>query len=228
MRHHLSGHAPIGLARPAPAPDRQNSDEALVAKVAAGNRLAMQALFARHHTRVYRFVLRLIGNEALAEDVTARHSCASGSRPSASRRARASPPGSLRLHATRPSQSCGTGASCRRTRRRTKPRTRRTIRRPPMQSDTAAQSSAPALPGSRASSAPSSIWSTITKSRCRKWRRSWTSRATPSKRACSTRGESSPSCSCGGAWRTRLCSISSVRQDGAERDESVIPLCFFV
>ena len=70
MRHHLSGHAPIGFARPAADADRQNSDEALVAKVAAGNRLAMQALFARHHTRVYRFVLRLIGNEALAEDVT--------------------------------------------------------------------------------------------------------------------------------------------------------------
>jgi RNA polymerase sigma-70 factor (ECF subfamily) len=70
MRHHLSGHAPIGLARPAAEAERQNSDEALVAKVAAGNRLAMQALFARHHTRVYRFVLRLIGNEALAEDVT--------------------------------------------------------------------------------------------------------------------------------------------------------------
>ena len=60
MRHHLSGHAPIGLARPAAEADRQNSDEALVAKVAAGSRLAMQALFARHHTRVYRFVLRLI------------------------------------------------------------------------------------------------------------------------------------------------------------------------
>src|SRR3974390_3709228 len=68
MRHHLSGQAPIGLA--GAAADRQNSDEALVAKVAAGNRLSMQALFARHHTRVYRFVLRLIGNEALAEDVT--------------------------------------------------------------------------------------------------------------------------------------------------------------
>ena len=70
MRHHLSGHPPIRPARAALAADRQNSDEALVAKVAAGNRLAMQALFARHHTRVYRFVLRLIGNEALAEDVT--------------------------------------------------------------------------------------------------------------------------------------------------------------
>jgi RNA polymerase sigma-70 factor, ECF subfamily len=47
-----------------------SSDQALIEKVASGNRLAMQVLFARHHTRVYRFVLRLIGNEALAEDVT--------------------------------------------------------------------------------------------------------------------------------------------------------------
>jgi RNA polymerase sigma-70 factor (ECF subfamily) len=30
----------------------------------------MQVLFARHHARIYRFVLRLIGSEALAEDVT--------------------------------------------------------------------------------------------------------------------------------------------------------------
>src|SRR6266852_453212 len=43
------------------------SDQALIEKVASGNRLAMQVLFARHHTRVYRFVLRLIGYEALAE-----------------------------------------------------------------------------------------------------------------------------------------------------------------
>ena len=29
-----------------------------------------QVLFARHHARIYRFVLRLLGSEALAEDVT--------------------------------------------------------------------------------------------------------------------------------------------------------------
>jgi RNA polymerase sigma-70 factor, ECF subfamily len=69
MRHHLSGCPPVGRAGP-PLADRELSDEALVAKVAARNRLAMQALFARHHIRVYRFVLRLIDNEALAEDVT--------------------------------------------------------------------------------------------------------------------------------------------------------------
>lgn len=38
-------------------------------RIATGDRLAMQVLFARHHLRVYRFVLRLVRNEALAEDV---------------------------------------------------------------------------------------------------------------------------------------------------------------
>jgi len=46
-----------------------NSDEALIARIANGDRLAMQVLFARHHVRVYRFVLRLVRNEAKAEDL---------------------------------------------------------------------------------------------------------------------------------------------------------------
>lgn len=45
------------------------SDEVLMTRIATGDRLAMQVLFARHHLRVYRFVLRLVRNEALAEDV---------------------------------------------------------------------------------------------------------------------------------------------------------------
>jgi RNA polymerase sigma-70 factor (ECF subfamily) len=45
------------------------SDEALIARIAAGDRLAMRALFARHHVRVYRFALRLVRDEALAEDL---------------------------------------------------------------------------------------------------------------------------------------------------------------
>ncbi len=48
----------------------EHSDEALIEKVADGNRLAMQVLFARHHARVYRFILRLNGNTATAEDLT--------------------------------------------------------------------------------------------------------------------------------------------------------------
>ena len=38
-------------------------------RIATGDRLAMQVLFARHNIRVYRFVLRLVRNEALAEDL---------------------------------------------------------------------------------------------------------------------------------------------------------------
>jgi len=45
------------------------SDEVLIARIAGGERLAMQVLFARHHVRVYRFVLRLVRNEATAEDL---------------------------------------------------------------------------------------------------------------------------------------------------------------
>jgi len=61
--------AGIAAERRSPAA-KDNSDGALVAKIASGNRLAMQVLFARHHARIYRFVLRLLGSEALAEDVT--------------------------------------------------------------------------------------------------------------------------------------------------------------
>jgi RNA polymerase sigma-70 factor (ECF subfamily) len=46
-----------------------SSDEVLIARIANGDRLAMQVLFARHHVRVYRFVLRLVRNEATAEDL---------------------------------------------------------------------------------------------------------------------------------------------------------------
>src|SRR5947209_14015338 len=45
------------------------SDDALIQRIAGGDRLAMQVLFARHHVRVYRFVLRLVRNEATAEDL---------------------------------------------------------------------------------------------------------------------------------------------------------------
>src|SRR4051812_39198733 len=45
------------------------SDEVLIGRIANGDRLAMQVLFARHHVRVYRFVLRFVRNEATAEDL---------------------------------------------------------------------------------------------------------------------------------------------------------------
>src|ERR1700730_10891469 len=46
-----------------------SSDEILVERIAAGNKLAMQALFARHRTYVYRWLLRFVSNETLAEDL---------------------------------------------------------------------------------------------------------------------------------------------------------------
>jgi len=45
------------------------SDEVLIAKIAQGDRLAMEALFARYRVRVFRFVLRMVRNEATAEDL---------------------------------------------------------------------------------------------------------------------------------------------------------------
>ena len=56
-------------AVPARAALENSSDEMLIARIAAGDRLAMQTLFARHRTAVYRWLLRFVGNEAVAEDL---------------------------------------------------------------------------------------------------------------------------------------------------------------
>jgi RNA polymerase sigma factor (sigma-70 family) len=45
------------------------ADQVLIGRIARGDRLAMQVLFARHHVRIYRFVLRLLRDEMAAEDV---------------------------------------------------------------------------------------------------------------------------------------------------------------
>jgi RNA polymerase sigma-70 factor (ECF subfamily) len=45
------------------------SDERLIARVRDGDRLALQALYARHSVPIYRFVLRLMRDETAAEDV---------------------------------------------------------------------------------------------------------------------------------------------------------------
>src|ERR1041385_7975299 len=45
------------------------TDEALIGRIAGGDKLAMQVLFARHHVRVYRFVLRFVGEPSRAEDL---------------------------------------------------------------------------------------------------------------------------------------------------------------
>ena len=49
---------------------RDDSDERLVERVAAGDRVAMQLLYRRHNLRIYRFVLRIVNDAATAEDLT--------------------------------------------------------------------------------------------------------------------------------------------------------------
>jgi RNA polymerase sigma-70 factor (ECF subfamily) len=46
-----------------------SSDEILVERIAAGDKLAMQVLFARHRTKLFRWLLRFVGNETVAEDL---------------------------------------------------------------------------------------------------------------------------------------------------------------
>ena len=48
---------------------QSKSDEVLIGRIATGDRLAMQVLYARHHVRVYRFVLRIVSNSSVAEDL---------------------------------------------------------------------------------------------------------------------------------------------------------------
>jgi RNA polymerase sigma-70 factor (ECF subfamily) len=46
-----------------------SSDGMLVSRIASGDQAAMHALFAKHRTPIYRWLLRFIGNETLAEDL---------------------------------------------------------------------------------------------------------------------------------------------------------------
>src|SRR5215813_10226776 len=57
------------VARAGTAPPLATSDESLMSRVASGDRDAMRALYLRHQLRVHRFVMRLVRNQAVAEDV---------------------------------------------------------------------------------------------------------------------------------------------------------------
>jgi RNA polymerase sigma-70 factor (ECF subfamily) len=50
-------------------PTSKASDESLVQRIAAGDQLAMRALFARHQVRLYRFLARIVRDQTLAEDL---------------------------------------------------------------------------------------------------------------------------------------------------------------
>src|SRR4029079_9986781 len=61
------GSAAPPAARPAGA--ETSSDEVLIRRIAGGDQLAMRTLFCRHRVALYRWLLRLVGDEALAEDL---------------------------------------------------------------------------------------------------------------------------------------------------------------
>jgi RNA polymerase sigma-70 factor, ECF subfamily len=48
---------------------QEASDRALIRAVAAGDKRAMHTLYVRHNVRVFRFILRMIDNRSLAEDL---------------------------------------------------------------------------------------------------------------------------------------------------------------
>src|SRR5436189_5464485 len=50
--------------------DREPSDDALIARAAAGDRDAFAALYRRRRPDVYRFALLMSGSPAVADDVT--------------------------------------------------------------------------------------------------------------------------------------------------------------
>ena len=54
----------------APAQAREaSSDDILIGRIAGGDQLAMRTLFARHRVPVYRWLLRIVRDETLAEDL---------------------------------------------------------------------------------------------------------------------------------------------------------------
>lgn len=52
------------------ARERAATDRSLIERIAAGDKTAMRALWARHHARVFRFAKRIVGKAAQAEDLT--------------------------------------------------------------------------------------------------------------------------------------------------------------
>jgi RNA polymerase sigma-70 factor (ECF subfamily) len=52
-----------------PAAVKLRDDADVLARIVQGDKLALQVLFARHSVQTYRFLLRLVGDEALADDL---------------------------------------------------------------------------------------------------------------------------------------------------------------
>jgi RNA polymerase sigma-70 factor, ECF subfamily len=60
---------PATAAHPHAVARESASDESLIRRIASGEQLAMRLLFARHRVPLYRWLLRIVRDEALAEDL---------------------------------------------------------------------------------------------------------------------------------------------------------------
>ena len=63
------GLEPVLRKRVRPQPTSRTPDQELIESVVAGDKYALEQLFTRHSTRIYRFVLRITGNASLSEDI---------------------------------------------------------------------------------------------------------------------------------------------------------------
>jgi RNA polymerase sigma-70 factor (ECF subfamily) len=59
----------VALPPTAMAKDNSSSDATLISRIARGDRFAMQVLFVRHRTRIYRWLMHFVADETLAEDL---------------------------------------------------------------------------------------------------------------------------------------------------------------
>jgi RNA polymerase sigma-70 factor, ECF subfamily len=67
--HTAFTHTGSAAAAPTPAAAETSSDQTLIERIADGDQLAMRTLFGRHRVGLYRWLLRLVRDEALAEDL---------------------------------------------------------------------------------------------------------------------------------------------------------------
>jgi RNA polymerase sigma-70 factor (ECF subfamily) len=88
------------LLAQAAAPET-SSDEMLIRRIAEGDQLAMRTLFGRHRVPLYRWLLRLVGDNASAEDLLSDVFLDVGARPPRLKHARRFRLGCWRLRVTR-------------------------------------------------------------------------------------------------------------------------------
>src|ERR1700722_12448297 len=63
---HTQSNAPETFSTSVPS---EASDQALIQAMADGDKRSFKMLYVRHHVRVFRFVMSLVGNEPTAEEV---------------------------------------------------------------------------------------------------------------------------------------------------------------